>query len=350
MLNSGEYESDGTQKDHMRGFSSVLGHEFQKGYLESIIRNKRVLHGYIFEGPEGIGKFKVASLFARMLLCKNAHTAPGCGVCSSCSKFDTSNHPDLMIVEKQGASQTIVVEQMNALQEFINIRPNENGVKVVVIRDAEGMNVASQNKILKVLEEPPGYAVIIFTSNNKSSLLPTVVSRSQSVSFFKLSNSDIYAVASILNLASSEKCEALINFADGSVGRLMRLLESEKHSLMREVVATLPQYIISKDFVLASRLLSEYTSKRDDLADAFRFLLTVFRDLMAINAGRKMEASIYNSDKKKEFFNYAFSYDMKKIIDSIGIVEEALIYLSSNVSPVLVADTALIKLQEVFNG
>lgn len=140
-------------------------------FKEALERN-HLSHSYLISGSEDI---ELAKSIAQRILCKQEHT--GCGSCSSCIKLASNNHPDLMIILPDGAS--IKNAQVEDFQEFIFIRPFESSHKIVIFNEAHLMTERAQNRILKVLEEPPEYAVFLFLTKHMTAMLETVLSRCQ---------------------------------------------------------------------------------------------------------------------------------------------------------------------------
>lgn len=140
-------------------------------FKEALDRN-HLSHSYLISGSEDID---LAKSIAQRILCRQEHT--GCGSCSSCLKLASDNHPDLMVIVPDGAS--IKNAQVEDFQEFIYIRPFESAHKVVLFLEAHLMTERAQNRILKVLEEPPEYAVFLFLTKHMASMLETVLSRCQ---------------------------------------------------------------------------------------------------------------------------------------------------------------------------
>ncbi len=145
-------------------------------FLLEALKHDRLSHSYIFSGCDDL---VVAQTIAQHVLCKQEHTA--CGSCSSCVKLLSHNHPDLMVIEPDGAS--IKNAQVEAFQEFMVIRPFESVKKIAIFKSLELMTVRAQNRLLKLLEEPPEYGLIIFMTNQIQSVLDTVISRCQVIHF-----------------------------------------------------------------------------------------------------------------------------------------------------------------------
>jgi DNA polymerase-3 subunit delta' len=145
-------------------------------FLEEALSNERLSHSYIFSGIEDVG---YAVTIAQKILCRREHT--GCGSCSSCLKVLSNNHPDLMIIEPDGAS--IKNEQVEAFQNFMVIKPFESVQKIAIFNGVHVMTTRAQNRLLKILEEPPAYALMILMSTQAEMLLDTITSRCQTLSF-----------------------------------------------------------------------------------------------------------------------------------------------------------------------
>lgn len=158
----------------MYGFDDIVGQGFIINELKKSLSAGAIYHAYIFAGPEGIGKSALASAFAQGVLCK-AKTDRPCGVCDACRRFLTGVHPDYKVIESKKSS--IGIDAVREVIEDININPYMSDYKVYIIKNGENMTVQAQNALLKTLEDPPGYAVIIILASNIEKLLPTVVSR-----------------------------------------------------------------------------------------------------------------------------------------------------------------------------
>lgn len=171
-------------------FEKIIGNEEAKSYLEKCIVQKSYSHSYMFLGIEGIGKKLFTKEFSKRILCINKEKSDkeNCG-CSSCIKFDSGNHTDFEIIEPDGKS--VKIEQIRSMQEKMANKPIISENKIFIIDNAETMTEESQNCLLKTLEEPPKYGIIILIVSNESKILPTIKSRCVTLKFNKIKNEEL---------------------------------------------------------------------------------------------------------------------------------------------------------------
>lgn len=180
-------------------FEDILGNDDVKKYLTNCIENKNFFHSYIFSGIKGVGKYSFAKDFAKCIL-------------------EDSMMQDYYELGPDGKS--IKVAQIRELQNVINIKPTFSKKSVYIIDDADLMTIEAQNSLLKTLEEPPEYAVIILIVHNERSILSTVKSRCVNIKFSKLSDKDIkkYFLKNDLNF--EDKNINVFKVLDGSLNNI----------------------------------------------------------------------------------------------------------------------------------
>jgi DNA polymerase-3 subunit delta' len=180
----------------------IIGQEKTIAILHGILKRKRLASAYLFTGEAGIGKKTAAINFAKALNCLNTSPASvegpdaglqpilpsahdACDACVSCHKIDAGTHPDVLIVEPE--ERLIRIEEIRAIEEALSFTPFEGKKKVVIVDDADTMNLAAANTFLKTLEEPPEDSLIILVASRPDSLLPTIRSRCSTITFHPLS-------------------------------------------------------------------------------------------------------------------------------------------------------------------
>jgi DNA polymerase-3 subunit delta' len=234
------------------GFDDVLGQEQAKVLMSAALRNNRLGHAYLFTGPDGVGKTLFAQELAKALFCRGKGERP-CDKCPDCRMNDRDGHPDLMTVEPMGSSRVIKIHQIRGdlkqtdsggVLRFLTLRPVQAPKRVVIIREAERLNDEAANALLKTLEEPADFAVLVLTTARPRSLPTTIRSRCQELRFSPLAPDQVVkALSSHVEFEEGEIREAA-RFADGSAGRALEILDAgalEIHRKLLPPILALPK-------------------------------------------------------------------------------------------------------------
>lgn len=205
-------------------FRNIVGNNEVKDYLEKSINQKNILHSYLFLGTEGIGKLLITKEFARNILCLE-NTKDEICTCKSCTCFNGKNHPDYYVLNEEG--ETIKVDEVRELTEKVIEKPILSSRKVYIINDCEKMTKEAQNCLLKTLEEPPEFAVIILISSNENLILNTIKSRCMSIKFKSIEDNQLLKYAKE-NLEYDDISENLLKTFGGSIGKAIKLRDSKE--------------------------------------------------------------------------------------------------------------------------
>lgn len=273
-------------------FENLVGNEKVKEYLNSTIENKNISHSFMFVGKPGIGKKQFAHQYAEMIMCLQDGKCDGNSVkCDSCVKFEGNANPDYAEILPDG--KTLKIEQIRNLQARIVEKPITSRKKVYVIDDADLMSEESQNCLLKTLEEPPEYAVIILIVSNESRILPTIKSRCVIIKFQPLTSKEIKQV-------KPELSDDLIQLLEGSLQNAENIEQKkEQYAQLLNLVNVLENKQLVEVFNSADLL---YKGK-DDIITLLEYLNLIFFSRNEINA-----IPIIEKTKKKILANN--NYDM----------------------------------------
>lgn len=246
------------------GFSGLSGRESLHGSLKERVALGNFSHAYIFSGSDGMGKQTLAHAFAAALLCESPIAGEPCGKCPSCKKCAAKTHPDLIILEGEGKTGAISVDAIRQLRSDAYIRPNEGNRKIYLLPHADSMQVPAQNALLKILEEPPPYAVILLLSENSGGLLATIRSRAVLVSLPPLSFTE---VEELLNehcpqLDLDEKKTALL-LASGNPGLALSLADDPLLKETLELIEQVSKGLANQDLYFLLRLASQIGKNRE---------------------------------------------------------------------------------------
>ncbi len=198
-------------------FNNIIGNNNVKNILIKSINNETVLHSYMFIGEQGIGKKLIAEQFAKMILCE-AYEGKECDKCKSCVEFNSGNNPDFKMIEPDG--KTIKIEQIREMQTKVAEKPVNSGKKIYIIDDADLMTKEAQNCLLKTLEEPPEYIVIILIVSNENRVLTTIKSRCMKMHFEKISDEEIKKYLNEI-CGIQDFNNNILKMCDGSIGKCL---------------------------------------------------------------------------------------------------------------------------------
>lgn len=220
---------------------SILGHEQQQSQLARLLRTEKLSHALLFVGPAGLGKRQVARRVAQAFLCEQTQDGRHCGHCPACLWFDSHTHPDYVEVEPQGAS--LKIGQIREIQQQAALSSRNGQGRVFVINEAHTMTVEAQNSLLKVLEEPPEGVLFILITDQNQKLLPTILSRCQSVSFQSVPEGELKQWLAAQGFI--EKVSLAARLSEGCPGKALAYLEPEGFHLWEKAQTFIESLLIS---------------------------------------------------------------------------------------------------------
>lgn len=249
-------------------FNNIIGNENVKSILTKSLNNKTVLHSYMFIGEQGIGKKQIAMQFAKMILCENYNDGE-CNQCKSCIEFESSNNPDFKFIEPEG--KVIKIDQIRELQTKVAEKPVNSGRKVYLINDADLMTKEAQNCLLKTLEEPPEYIVIILIVSNENRVLTTIKSRCMKIHFDKINDQEIKKYL-IETCGVNDLNNNILKMCDGSIGKCLVIKDRlEEYKEIENIFSNLNTSITK--FVNSAEILYKNKESINDYLEYINVIL-----------------------------------------------------------------------------
>ncbi len=218
----------------------IKGQDEPVAYLKRAIDRERVVSGYLFTGPEGVGKALAASVFAAALNCP-VSPGGGCGECPDCRAVARGGHPDVHHLAPSSKSRQILVEDIRRTRRSVYLAARGDNWKVFLVEEADRMNPAAQNAFLKTLEEPPRKTALILITPHPARLLPTIRSRCQKIAFSPWPSTLMEPFLRERTGLSPEECYVLHSLSGGCPGRALRFHREGILETRREVIGPLTE-------------------------------------------------------------------------------------------------------------
>ncbi|MCX5692916.1 MAG: DNA polymerase III subunit delta' [Candidatus Omnitrophica bacterium] len=304
----------------------IVGQDRAVRLLHELISEDHAGGSYLFIGPRGVGKRTVSIEAAKAINCEKKGL-DACEECVSCGKINSSNHPDVFIIQKEIGSSFIKIDKIRNIIYQAGMKPYEAGKKIFIITNAEDMNEESQNALLKILEEPRENQIFILTSSRISGILATVVSRCKTVKFNLLSQVQIQRF--LVERRGFEESKAILfsHMALGSLGRAIAFKENDE---IRERDKMLNDFFFKKRAIFREEVCDE--KKYADLEESLGMLLSWYRDLL-VSKFTEDKNIFLNVDRMEEIFSYSAGFSADKLEKDISSVMDTINHVRRNVNP-----------------
>lgn len=311
---------------------------------QALIKN-RIAHAYLFEGMKGTGKREIGLMFAKALFCENIiEDHKPCNDCIQCKRINNGNHPDIHIIEPDGAS--IKKEQIYNLQQEFAKKSVESGRKFYMIIAADKMTTSAANSLLKFLEEPNSETTAVLITEQIQKILPTIYSRCQHISFQPIPKEEL--VTLLIDKGIKQERAPLLANLTNSVDDALRLQEDEWFLQARKLVIKLYE-IHSKQTLMDALLFLQtewlpHFKSREQMDTGLDMLLFIYKDLLYIQL--EQDKHLIFPDFKEECRQHALRISSMRLSEHVLSILEAKKRLQSNVNGALLMEQLIIKLQE----
>ncbi|MFP4661623.1 MAG: DNA polymerase III subunit delta' [Halanaerobiales bacterium] len=324
-------------------FDKIPGQEAAIRILKDELDSGRIHHAYLFTGKEGVGKERTALEFTKAVLCEE-EGVEACDKCLACRKIEHSNHPDVRIIDIDEDANNIKIDQVRELQKDMSYKPYDSSRKVYIITEADRMTPEAANSLLKTLEEPPEYGILILLARELDKLLPTVISRCQRIQFHTIKDNIIEEELQNSGY-SEEKSRLIARLAEGSLGRANSLLEDEDFFENRksiiETLYNLPELNAVEIFKQVDFMMSILKNKEG--FPLFYLILSWYRDIILYNQGYDRE--IVNFDYQEWISLQDKYYSLEGLVSIVELVTTTKNYVERNVKNDLALQVLLFKIR-----
>ncbi len=328
----------------MAKFKDIIGQEHLKEHLQNAISMNKVSHAYIINGERSSGKEFIARIFAMTLQCEKGGTEP-CGECRSCKQALSNNQPDIIYISHEKPNTIGVEDIRGQINNDIGIKPYSSPRKIYIMNEGEKMTVQAQNALLKTLEEPPEYAVILILTTNVEALLPTIPSRCVTLHMKPVPDALVKKYLMEELGVPDYKANICVAFARGNIGKAKLLASSEEFEKVKEEAVTLVKYINDmeiNEIVKAIKKINEY---KFDVNDYLDILSVWYRDVLLYKATKDINSLIFK-DELQQIRRVADRSTYEGIETIVNALQQAKRRLEANVNFDLTMELLLLTIKE----
>lgn len=328
----------------MAGFHDIIGQEQIKEHMCNVLTTGKVSHAYIINGEKSSGKEFIARVFAMALQCEKGGVEP-CQECHSCKQALSDNHPDIIRVTHEKPNTISVDDIRGQVNNDVAIKPYSSFRKVYMINEAEKMTVQAQNALLKTLEEPPEYTVILLLTANVNSLLPTILSRCVILNMKPVADELVKKFLMHQMEVPDYKAEVCVAFARGNIGKAKALASSEDFENVKAEALSLLKYIREmelSEMVAAIKKITEYKLEINDYLD---IMAIWYRDVLLFKATNDVNHLVFREEIQslRKTAQHSSYEGIENIIDAL---EKAKRRLDANVNFELTMEMLMLTIQE----
>ncbi len=328
----------------MVSFNDIIGHEEIIRHLQNSIVTGKVSHSYILTGEAGAGKKMVAATFAAALECEQGGPEP-CMKCDSCKKAMGKNHPDIITVTHEKDNLITVDEIRDQVVNDVFIKPYSSRYKIYIIPDGQLMNEQAQNALLKTIEEPPEYAVIMILTNNIDSLLPTIRSRCVRLDLKLVDDALIKEyLMEHLHIPDYE-AELDASIAQGSVGRAQEAATSARFQEITESALYILKNTDTMEIYELTDAVKKLAGEKQNIEDYLDIFQFWFRDVLMFKATREIDNLVFKQEINtiSEQASRRSYENLERILDSL---EKTKVRLGAYVNPELTLELLFLTIRE----
>lgn len=328
----------------MSKFTDIYGHESIKEHLQNAIKMNKISHAYIFNGGLGSGKKMTAQIFAKTLQCEKKGIEP-CNECHSCKQSDSFNQPDIIWVTHEKPGSIGVDDIREQLISDIQIRPYSSPYKIYIVDEAEKLTQQAQNAILKTIEEPPEYGIIILITTNADIFLQTILSRCVRLDFRPADDATVTKYLKDNYDVTDYEIKFAVAFAQGRIGRAQTIVSSKEFAKLKEEVMHVIRYadeMSTAEIMAEVKNIANYKLTIDDYLD---LMAMWYRDVLVFKSTNDANLVIFKNEMSL-IKNQAQRCSYEGLEDILNSIDKVKIRLKANVNFDLVIELLIMAIKE----
>lgn len=340
----------------MSNFADIYGHEKIKEHLQSAIGLGKVSHAYIINGGLGSGKKMLAQIFAKTLQCEQCQGADEgealdlakinpCNECHSCIQADSANQPDIVWVRHEKPASIGVDDIREQVIGDIQIKPYSSRYKIYIIDEAEKMTVQAQNALLKTIEEPPAYGIVILLTTNADIFLQTIISRCVLLDLKPVEDELVIKYLKDKFGTTDYECRFAAAFAQGKIGRAISIVESAEFAKLKDEVLHVVKNasgMSSSEIMAEVKTIANYKLTINDYLD---LMAMWYRDVLMFKSTNNINLVIFK-DELSELKAQAEVMSYEGLDDILSSIDKVKIRLKANVNFDLVIELLIMAIKE----
>ena len=328
----------------MAGFQDILGHELVRDHLQKAIRYRRISHAYILSGERGIGKKTMARAFAMTLFCEKGGENP-CMECHACKQLLSENHPDVIWVTHEKPASIGVDDIREQVNNPIGIKPYSSAWKLYIIDEAEKMTVQAQNALLKTIEEPPEYAIIMLLTTNQELFLPTILSRCIQLKLWPLQDQLVSDYLVRKFGVAQDRADVYAAFSRGILGRALDIAASDAFGDMIRDILNILKGIHQMDTGQMLDCVRHLVSDYPNLQEVLDLMQLWYRDVLMFKVTKDMNGLTFKSEYSavSRIGSQSSYQGLEQVLEAI---DKAKVRLMANVNKELTLELMLMTMKE----
>jgi DNA polymerase-3 subunit delta' len=301
----------------MPGFKEIVGHKEIISHLQNAITLGKVSHAYIFNGETGSGKKLLATTFAMTLQCEKKGIDP-CLECSSCKRTLSKNHPDIINITHEKPNSIGIEDVRTQLIDDVTIKPYCSSYKIYIMNEAEKLTLQAQNALLKTIEEPPAYAIILLLTSNMDALLPTITSRCVKLSLRPLKESMVKEYLMEKLHLPDYQAQMDASFSQGNIGKAKQMAESEEFGEITEQALRLLKKSNDMELFELIEVIKGLSAEKQNIYEYLDLFIMWFRDVLFFKATKDVDGLVF-----KDQLNYIKERARRSSYEGLEAIIEA---------------------------